>query len=78
MRSNKSTLRPEFFLTFWDIVLGSLISRISVYLFTAKEKQKDMMKDVLANVDSDGSTLLHLAVDSGSTEVSILPRKIFD
>ena len=36
------------------------------------------MKDVLANVDSDGSTLLHLAVDSGSTEVSVLPGKIFD
>ena len=30
-----------------------------------------MMKDVLSNVDSDGSTLLHLAVDSGSSEVSI-------
>ena len=29
-----------------------------------------MMKDVLSNVDSDGNTLLHLAVDSGSSEVS--------
>ena len=35
-----------------------------------------MVKDVLGNVDSDGSTLLHLAVDSGSNEVSILPIKI--
>ena len=29
-----------------------------------------MMKDVLNDVDSDGSTLLHLAVDSGSSEVN--------
>lgn len=42
--------------------------------YAAKDKQKDMVKDVISNVDSDGSTLLHLAVDSGSSEVSILPR----
>ena len=41
------------------------------FFYKAKEKEKDMMKDVLSNVDSDGSTLLHLAVDSGSSEVSI-------
>lgn len=29
-----------------------------------------MVKDVLTNVDSDGSTLLHLAVDSESCAVS--------
>ena len=31
-----------------------------------------MVKDLLNNVDSEGSTLLHLAVDSGSSEVSTL------
>ena len=31
-----------------------------------------MMKDVLSNVDSVGTTLLHLAVDSGSPAVSNL------
>ena len=44
---------------------------IIAFFYKAKEKEKDMMKDVLSNVDSDGSTLLHLAVDSGSSEVSI-------
>ena len=41
-------------------------------LFAAKTKRKDMVKDVLNNVDSEGSTLLHLAVDSGSSEVCTL------
>ncbi|XP_068728378.1 transient receptor potential cation channel subfamily A member 1-like [Montipora capricornis] len=39
------------------------------FLADAKHKKKDMMKDVLNDVDSDGSTLLHLAVDSGSSEM---------
>ena len=44
-------------------------------LFLAKARQKDMMKDVLSNVDSEGSTLLHLAVDSGSPAVRSLLHK---
>ncbi|KAL9951616.1 hypothetical protein ACROYT_G044315 [Oculina patagonica] len=34
----------------------------------AKSKQRDM-KDILCDVDSEGSTLLHVAVESGSSEV---------
>ena len=35
------------------------------------EKQKNTdMKEITYNVDADGSTLLHLAVDSGSLPVS--------
>lgn len=36
-----------------------------------------MVKEVLTNVDSDGSTLLHLAVDSESCAVSIFFTKQF-
>ena len=43
-------------------------------LLAAKKRQKDMMKDILSNVDFESSTLLHLAVDSGSIAVSTLPR----
>ncbi|CAH3195151.1 unnamed protein product, partial [Porites evermanni] len=35
----------------------------------AKTREKEMVKEVLTNVDSDGSTLLHLAVDSESCAV---------
>ena len=35
-----------------------------------------MNKEVLSNVDSEGSTLLHLAVDSGILAVSTLAREI--
>ncbi|XP_073259168.1 transient receptor potential cation channel subfamily A member 1-like [Porites lutea] len=35
----------------------------------AKTRDKEMVKEVLTNVDSDGSTLLHLAVDSESCAV---------
>lgn len=38
--------------------------------FKAKTREKEMVKEVLTNVDSDGSTLLHLAVDSESCAVS--------
>lgn len=37
--------------------------------FVVKSRQNDI-KDILNNVDSEGSTLLHLAVDSGNSEVS--------
>ena len=37
--------------------------------FAVKSRQNDI-KDILNNVDSEGSTLLHLAVDSGNSEVS--------
>ena len=42
---------------------------LRIVSFTVKSRQNDI-KDILNNVDVEGSTLLHLAVDSGSTEVS--------
>ena len=49
-----------------------------MFLFLAKTRhKKDMMKDVLSNVDSVGSTLLHLAVDSESPAVSIIFKDFF-
>ena len=48
------------------------------FLFPAGKRQKDIRNGVLRNVDSEGSTLLHLAVDSGSPAVSTLPRKLLN
>ena len=42
------------------------------FLLPAGRRQKDIRNGVLRNVDSEGSTLLHLAVDSGSPAVSTL------
>ena len=38
------------------------------FLLTAKARKKNMKK-ILSNVDSEKSTLLHLAVESGNSEV---------
>lgn len=58
-------------------LLRLCVKKLFTDQYAAKDKQKDMVKDVISNVDSDGSTLLHLAVDSGSSEVSILPRNFY-
>ena len=39
------------------------------FSFTAKARKKDIKK-ILCNVDSEDSTLLHLAVESGNSEVN--------
>ena len=36
------------------------------------------MKKILCNVDSENSTLLHLAVESGNSEVNILFKSILN
>ena len=41
------------------------------FSLTAKARKKDM-KRILCNVDSEDSTLLHLAVESGNSEVNTL------
>lgn len=46
-----------------------------VLLLAAKTRQRVMSEEILNNVDSEGSTLLHLAVDSGSLAVST-PRTL--
>ena len=46
-----------------------------LFLLTAKARQRDM-KDLLCDVDSEGSTLLHLAVESGNSEVKNLLKTI--
>jgi len=40
-----------------------------LFFLTAKARKKDMKK-ILCNVDSEKSTLLHLAVESGNSEVN--------
>ena len=52
-----------------------LTSCYFVLLSLVKENKKHIVKDLLENVDSEGSTLLHLAVDSGSVKVSIFQLK---
>lgn len=48
-----------------------------VLLSLVKESKEHKVKDLLENVDSEGSTLLHLAVDSGSLKVSLSqPKKM--
>lgn len=50
---------------------GDYITYLLIFAsFKAKTREKEMVKEVLTNVDSDGSTLLHLAVDSESCAVS--------
>ena len=49
----------------------------ALYLLTAKSKQKPM-EDILFNVDSEGSSLLHLAVESGNSEVTNLLMTILN
>lgn len=46
-----------------------------VLLSLVEEHKKHKVKDVLENVDSEGSTLLHLAVASGSLKVSFFQLK---
>jgi len=40
-----------------------------LFFLTAKTRRKGMKK-ILSNVDSEDSTLLHLAVESGNPEVN--------
>lgn len=49
----------------------------TLILPTAKSKQR-LMEDILFNVDSEGSTLLHLAVESGNSEVTNLLMTILN
>ena len=46
-----------------------------VLLSLVEEHKKHKVKDVLENVDSEGSTLLHLAVASESLKVSFFQLK---
>ena len=46
-----------------------------VFLLVAKSKQRDM-EDILFDVDSEGSTLLHLAAESENSEVGNIFKTI--
>ncbi|KAJ7373027.1 Transient receptor putative cation channel sub A member 1 [Desmophyllum pertusum] len=39
------------------------------FFFDDAKSRETVMKDILCNVDSEGSTLLHLAVNSGNTDI---------
>ena len=54
------------FLLFWYI--DKVIKLVSTSLISVQEKELNL-DDLLYGVDDEGSTLLHLAVDSGSLPV---------
>ena len=66
----------------WEVEQKNLSTRLfdsarktpnntALFLLTAKSKLR-LMEDILFNVDSEGSSLLHLAVESGNSEVTNL------
>ena len=55
--------------TFYKLILFKI--KILFFLLTANETHLNL-DNLLYNVDSEGSTLLHLAVDSGIVAVSVL------